>query len=233
MELELEREGYAILPQFLDSGQIDFLRQQVESLSGIASAKSQNGIVYGMRDLLRHLPDLRFYATSPQVQELVKHLLGRSAQLVRAIYFNKTSEANWNVLWHQDTTIAVKNRLASPSFEAWSIKDGIHHARPEAGIMERMVTLRIHLDACDETNGALRVLPGTHLNGRMSDAEVKRMINDNSAVLCCVPAGGVIAMKPLLLHASSAGTLPSQRRVLHFEFSPDVLPGGLEWYDAV
>jgi len=38
-------------------------------------------------------------------------------------------------------------------------------------------------------------------------------------------------MRPLTLHASSAATSPSHRRVLHIEYITGGLPGGLEFHD--
>lgn len=38
-----------------------------------------------------------------------------------------------------------------------------------------------------------------------------------------------MAMRPLLLHASSKATGTSWRRVLHFVFGPAALPHGLAW----
>jgi hypothetical protein len=43
--------------------------------------------------------------------------------------------------------------------------------------------------------------------------------------------GGVILMRPLLLHASSTARVAGRRRVLHLEFAADDLPGNLEWFD--
>jgi hypothetical protein len=48
---------------------------------------------------------------------------------------------------------------------------------------------------------------------------------------CTVGAGGVVLMRPLLLHASSPATVAGHRRVIHLEFAAADLPGGLEWHD--
>jgi hypothetical protein len=42
-----------------------------------------------------------------------------------------------------------------------------------------------------------------------------------------------LLMRPLLLHASSAGVDPQPRRVIHLEFTADELPEGLDWFDRV
>jgi hypothetical protein len=55
----------------------------------------------------------------------------------------------------------VESRLPVPGFGPWSTKSGVIHVQPPAHILERMLAVRIHLDPTDDTNGALRVLPGT------------------------------------------------------------------------
>jgi hypothetical protein len=42
---------------------------------------------------------------------------------------------------------------------------------------------------------------------------------------CIVPAGGVLAMRPLLLHSSSKTVVPAPRRVIHIEYSDSMTVG--------
>ena len=95
-----------------------------------------------------------------------------------------------------------------------------------------MLTLRIHLDDPDESNGALQVLPGSHEGGRLNSEAIQAWKEKHEPVICPVAKGGVMLMRPLLLHASSAAKHPTNRRVLHFEYSSSDLPSGLSWYDA-
>jgi hypothetical protein len=53
----------------------------------------------------------------------------------------------------------------------------------------------------------------------LSDADVERLARTVSAVDCTVGAGGVVAMRPLLLHASSKSASDARRRVLHVEYA--------------
>jgi hypothetical protein len=53
------------------------------------------------------------------------------------------------------------------------------------------------------------------------------------SIVCTVPRGDALLMRPLLLHASSACVAPKSRRVIHLEFAADELPQGLEWLDGV
>ena len=93
-----------------------------------------------------------------------------------------------------------------------------------------MVAIRIHLDDCDATNGALRVLPATHRAGRLSAEQIESEQQSISSVTCSVKRGGALLMKPLLLHASSAAVRPVHRRVIHIDFAACSLPGGLTWF---
>ena len=88
----------------------------------------------------------------------------------------------------------------------------------------------LHLDDCDESNGPLRVIPGSHGQGILSSEQIARHRQETAEVVCTVPAGGALVMAPLLLHASSRARSPSHRRVLHLEFAPlGLLPEGLAW----
>jgi ectoine hydroxylase-related dioxygenase (phytanoyl-CoA dioxygenase family) len=95
-----------------------------------------------------------------------------------------------------------------------------------------MVTLRLHLDNCGPENGPLQLLPGSHRQGVLSPAQVQAWRERTTPVSCCVPAGGALLVRPLLLHASSAATAPGHRRVIHLEWSADELPGGLAWHEV-
>ena len=98
-----------------------------------------------------------------------------------------------------------------------------------ATLFDRMVTVRIHLDACPASNGALRVMPGTHLLGKVNQNHVDKHVDEASAIYCEAGAGEALVMRPLLLHASSAAEHPGHRRVLHFDYAIGDLAAGLEW----
>jgi hypothetical protein len=144
----------------------------------------------------------------------------------------KTPDANWKVVWHQDRTIAVRERKEVAEFGPWSIKAGVQHVQPPASLMSTMIAIRLHLDESRESNGPLRVIPGSHRAGYLSNADIDNW-RGRSSVTCTVPRGGAKLMRPLLLHASSSSSKPEPRRVIHLEFAADDLPGGLEWHDRV
>jgi hypothetical protein len=144
---------------------------------------------------------------------------------VRSILFDKRPGANWNVAWPQDLTITVRERREAEGFGPWSTKDGTPHVQAPAALLERMLTLRLHLDDTGSANGALRVYPGSHRHGRLDPPF------QGEEVLCEARAGDALLMRPLLLHASSKSTDAARlRRVIHIEFAPaDALPAPLKW----
>ena len=73
--------------------------------------------------------------------------------MVRGIYFDKRVDANWKVAWHQDLSIAVKAKAKIEGYGPWSVKAGITHVQPPVSVLEQMLTVRLHLDDTDETNG--------------------------------------------------------------------------------
>ena len=153
---------------------------------------------------------------------------------MRAILFDKTPVANWKVAFHQDLAIAVAERRAVDGFGPWSIKSGVPHVHAPAALLEGMVSARVHLDDCGLEHGPLRVMPGTHRLGKLTAARIATLRKKCEPITCIAPAGSVLLMRPLLLHASSAATRPSaHRRVLHLEFAAEQLPGGLKWFEQL
>lgn len=183
----------------------------------------------GVRNLLSACSEARELSGSGRVRALAEGILGPGAFVVRAILFDKTPGANWSVPYHQDGTIAVREQLEVTGFGPWSVKDGVTHVQPPAPILERMVTVRLHIDPCDETNGPLTVLPGSHAHGFLSDLEIARWKAEGRPFVCTCEAGDAILMRPLILHASPKAASPAHRRVIHLEYAIDPLPNGLEW----
>lgn len=133
--------------------------------------------------------------------------------------------------WHQDRSIGVKQRLDAPGYGPWSVKAGVPHVQPPPSVLEQMLTLRIHLDHCGVDNGPLRVLPGSHARGILSDEMIAHLRSEVAPRDCTCLAGGALLMRPLLLHASSPAKFPAHRRVVHLEYSAGTLSDGLEWFD--
>jgi hypothetical protein len=220
---EIAENGFVTIDPCLDSDSVDLLIRSITDLH-------LNPGRAGIRNLLELSPCIRRLAQSQEIRSLVEMILGDTARVVRGIFFDKQPNANWKVPWHQDRTIAVKNRLEVPDYHPWSVKGGIPHVQPPTAILEQMLTVRIHLDKTDESNGALKVIPSSHCHGKLTDAEIDRWKQTSTGISCNLEPGGILLMRPLLLHASSIATIPNHRRIIHLEYASNQLPSGLEWY---
>ncbi len=229
---ELEEQGFAIIPKVIDQPTVAALLDALASVRLQDAVKQRAGRAYGIRRLLELVPLTRELADSSMLRSLVELVLGKKAKVVRGIFFDKTPVANWKVPWHQDTVIALRARHDIPGFSAWSVKAGVVHVQPPSEILASILAVRLHLDDADETNGALRIIPGSHLHGLLEDDAIQQWKARGEIVTCAVPRGGALLMRPLLLHASSVATQPTHRRVLHLEYSAMDLPEGLEWYGS-
>lgn len=227
---KLKTQGFAILGNFIDDAIISELSDPLERINFNHAVSWRGDSAFGIRDLLNVVPAVRDLVHSSHIRNVIDSIAGKDAQVIRAIFFDKTPEANWKVAWHQDLTIAVRQKKEVEGFNRWSVKAGVLHTQPPVSILENILTMRIHLDATDELNGALKVIVGSHKYGRLDAERIGKLKDVGEMVICCVPKGGALLMRPLLLHASSAGSKPAHRRVIHLEFSADKLPEGLEWY---
>lgn len=215
--------GFAIVKRAVPHGVIEELTAEADRLLEGSTARG------GARNLLHRSDCLGSESTGGAPSELARQILGPAARPTKLTLFDKTPAANWLIRWHQDLTITVRERRDAPGFSAWSLKDGVHHVRPPVEVLQSVVALRLHLDDTPADNGALKVLPGSHRHGRLTREAIQHHREETREVVCEVPRGGVMVMSPLLLHASSKASVPRHRRVLHFEYSAEALPGGLEW----
>ena len=225
----IQRDGFAVVEQVVPSSVLDQVLAAVADVEGPAAVE-RRGSVHAVRDLLHAVPAVRELARSAEVRGLVEPVLGPGCFVARGILFDKTPEANWKVAWHQDLTIAVRERRDAAGFGPWSEKAGIAHVQPPAAVLERMLTVRVHLDDCGPDNGPVQVIAGSHAHGRLAPDEVDRWRDGHEPVACTCARGGSLVMRPLILHASSPARVPAHRRVVHLEFAAEDLPDGLEWH---
>jgi ectoine hydroxylase-related dioxygenase (phytanoyl-CoA dioxygenase family) len=226
---EIEVRGFIVISGVLDSATVDRVIEELRSIPRTNATKERGGSYFGIRNLLSIAPYVCELANSPSIRSIVDPLLGKQARVVRGIFFDKTPEANWKVPWHQDLTIAVRQRKEAVGFNCWTQKAGTIHVQPPTSVMEGILTLRLHLDDTNEDSGALKVLPGSHTYGRLSPTAIQRTRREKPSFVCAAKKGDVLVMRPLLLHSSSVSSNASHRRVVHLEYAPMDLPGGLEW----
>jgi ectoine hydroxylase-related dioxygenase (phytanoyl-CoA dioxygenase family) len=217
----VEQQGFAIITEVLTH---DEVARFVEDFAQLAIRRSRAGV----RHVLGH-PAVEKLAREPRLLGIAQAILGSEAFPFRATLFDKSIVANWLVVWHQDTALPVRERRETTGWGPWSIKDGIVYSHAPESALCRVLALRVHLDDSTADNGPLRVLPGSQTKGLLTDDEVHELATRATPVDCLVPQGGVLAMRPLLVHSSSKSHVQAARRVLHIEYAATAAIGeGLE-----
>lgn len=218
---QIEQEGFSILLTVFSHHEMEKLERHLEQ-SGLRRSKA--GIRHALQD-----EEIRNLATDPRLVSFVQSILGHEAIPFRATLFDKSPQANWLVVWHQDTALPIQERHDVHGWGPWSVKDGVTYAHAPASALCQVLALRVHLDESYADNGPLKVLPGTHVKGVLTDDDIEQLAGAIQPVDCLVPKGGVLAMRPLIVHASSKSHSEVPRRVVHIEYSAcRTLASGLE-----
>jgi Phytanoyl-CoA dioxygenase (PhyH) len=208
---EVEVNGFAIQHDVLPA---DWMNEILDQDIRRSPMRSRAGLRHAML-----FGSGRYIARCVPVKRLACEVLGPRAFPFRATIFDKSPDANWLVVWHQDTAFPLRQRIEAPGWGPWSTKQGIPYAHAPADVLDQILALRVHLDDSPADNGPLRVLPGTQSLSVLSDDRIHELLNQIAAVDCVVPKGGVTAMRPLLVHASSKSRTEAPRRVLHIEYA--------------
>jgi hypothetical protein len=207
----LDEQGFTIIPAVFSN---EFLDHAMHEIHELGPSRSRAGIRHAL-----HLEPVTKMARLPQLLGIAAAVLGPAAFPFGATLFEKTPATNWLVVWHQDTALPLRKMEEIEGWGPWSVKDGIRYAHAPACALGQVLALRIHFDDSTHDNGPLRVLPATHCHGVLSDDEIHELSTRIPPVDCQVPKGGVVAMRPLLVHASSKLRNASPRRVLHVEYA--------------
>lgn len=217
MTLSLERDGAELLAgAILDA--LDRLETLVRNLDVRAGQRLNQ--LPGLSDLL---------APQGAVGRHVAKRLGPEAKPVRALLFDKTADNNWGLAWHQDRTIAVRERIEVAGFGPWTIKSGMPHVAPPIEILARMITVRVHLDPVPVDNAPLLIAPGSHRLGIVAEAKIDKAVKRCGTVACLAQPADLWLYSTPILHASPSARKPLRRRVLQVDYAVLGLPGGLQW----
>lgn len=203
------RDGFAILPSVLSMAACDALVVMCDSAQLTGA---------GSRTLLS-LDAVASLGRSLAETPLIATLLPPGAQAVQCTLFSKSDTSAWSVTPHQDLSIPVRERHDNVGWSGWSHKEGMWFAQPPVEVLEQFVAVRLQLDDNAAETGPLEVVPGTHRMGRLS-SEAIRDAAASCKVPCVVERGGVVVLRPLLVHSSAKGRTAGRRRVLHFLYGP-------------
>jgi len=226
---EVKGNGFSIIRQVYTGDEVKAILESIRSVDKNNPSFRKTADLFAIRRLFKEIPTLLPGVFTDKLKALITNLFGSGYYVVKSIYFDKPVVSNWLVVWHQDLTISVENKNEVIGYGPWTVKDKQYAVQPPVDILQDNFTIRIHLDDTTSGNGALKVIPGSHLNGIIRPETT----DNDKAVVCEVPKGGVMIMKPLLLHASGRTTNGTNRRVIHIEFSRQTLPAGLQWSEKM
>lgn len=219
----LDELGYEIIEDVYSKNEIDEMLHLIKS-------ENLDG-KFGEREILIRIPKLQELVFNRKLTQRIKSII-ENAISIKSIYFDKPPNSNWIVNWHQDLTINIKGRIDDPAFKNWRNLETRTVVQPPLSILENIFTIRIHLDDCNEKNGALRVCEKSHNSGVIL---IKNGIDEylKNEKVCEVQKGGILIMKPLILHSSRRTENKLKRRVLHIEFTNSTLPQELYWNEKI
>jgi ectoine hydroxylase-related dioxygenase (phytanoyl-CoA dioxygenase family) len=208
---DIKNRGFAILPSVFERNDMAALVKNLNEHKGLRSRA-------GLRRALA-LPSVAALAWDPRLLGLARKILGTKAFPYQATLFEKSPSANWLVAWHQDRALPLREKRDTPGWGPWSLKQGMIYCLAPTPALCQVLALRVHLDDSTKQNGPLRVLPGTHRRGVLSARDMRRLAEKIDSVECLVSRGGVLALRPLLIHSSSKSRSEQNRRVLHIEYA--------------
>ena len=226
----LDENGFTIIENVYSTADVNQILSVIELAHTERETFRKSKELYAIRQFLKEIPGTANFIFNDNLKELIHLIFGHDYFVVKSIYFDKPETSNWYVSYHQDLTISVDKKHEVENFGPWTVKQNQFAVQPPAEILKSIFTIRIHLDDTNENNGALKVIPGSHLKDIMRPETI-----EPSALqfTCNVPQGGIMIMKPLLLHSSGRTTNGKKRRVIHIEFSNQELPGELNWAERM
>lgn len=218
----LNYQGFVVVPRVVSE---ELLRQAEERLETLNVSGA------GTRNLLEH-EWCRSLAVFIRNHPSLSDCLQPTNVAVQCTYFDKSPLRNWRVAFHQDLAVPTARRSHHPELGAWSEKEGQLFVHAPVSLLTQLLAVRVHIDPATTYNGPLRLIPGTHSLGRLNPAQIQQARETAQEVACTAQPGDVLLMRPLILHASSKGTVPVRRRVLHFLFAPPNPGFDIRWQYA-
>ncbi|RYD98476.1 MAG: phytanoyl-CoA dioxygenase [Sphingobacteriales bacterium] len=224
---EVKQNGFTIINGLYSDKETAAMIAAITRADPAKDTFRKSSDLFAIRQLFKEIPELIPVVLNTQLKKLIHEIFGPDHFIVKSIYFDKPEQSNWYVAYHQDLTIAVDLKISLENFGPWTAKHNQYAVQPPVALLERNFTVRIHLDDTDADNGALRIIEGSHLK-KICRPETINLAAERETV-CPVKKGGIMIMKPLLLHRSGRSTNGKRPRVIHIEFSDQALPAGLSW----
>ena len=224
---EISEKGFTIINNIFSDEEINQIINMIESIDTSKETFRKSEDLFAIRQFLKEVPESHPFIFNDNIKKIINDVFGNDYFVVKSIYFDKPEKSNWYVAYHQDLTISVNKKLDLKGFGPWTTKQNQFAVQPPIDYLKNIFTIRIHLDDTDENNGALKVVPKSHSKEIYRPETIDW--NVETEEICSVNKGGIMIMKPLILHRSNRTTNQKKRRVIHVEFSNLELPKELQW----
>jgi len=228
---EISDKGFTIINQVFSEKEINQIIDVIDSIDTSKETFRKSEDLFAIRQFLKEVPESRQLIFNDNIKKVINEIFGDNYFVVKSIYFDKPEKSNWYVSYHQDLTISVDKKLDLKGFGPWTTKQNQFAVQPPIEYLKNIFTIRIHLDDTDENNGALKVVPNSHSKEIYRPETIDW--NVETEEICSVNKGGIMIMKPLILHGSNRTVNNKKRRVIHIEFSNLELPKELEWSERL
>lgn len=230
-KIDLTENGFTTVDNIYTNQEVEQILLTIDQADKTSETFRKSNDLFAIRQFLKEVPEATKLVFNDNLKKVIKQLFGDNYFVVKSIYFDKPETSNWYVSYHQDLTISVDKKAELENFGPWTTKQNQFAVQPPIDILENIYTVRVHLDDTNENNGALRVIPKSH-SKKIYRPETIDWTKE-AETTCSVKKGGIMIMKPLILHSSSRTTNNKKRRVIHIEFSNRELPVELSWAERL
>jgi ectoine hydroxylase-related dioxygenase (phytanoyl-CoA dioxygenase family) len=201
---QYERDGYAIFRDVLDS---DLIKEVSNHVDWLLEKNPELRPEHLHHRLVREDPFWVRLISDPRLLDIAEIFIGPNIALFASHYISKPPTDGRPVLWHQDGSY-------------WPLSP-----------ME-VTTLWLAVDDSTQTNGCMRVIPGTH---RMELHEMQRstdvpsvlsshidpaLVDESKAIDFVLKAGDVSVHHPNIIHGSNSNTSKMRRCGLTIRYIP-------------
>ncbi|MBW8523223.1 phytanoyl-CoA dioxygenase family protein [Chryseobacterium chendengshani] len=224
-------KGFSVISNVFSEEEIEKISTVIQNIDTSKETFRKSEDLFAIRQFLKEVSEVKDLIFNENLKTIIKEIFGENYFVVKSIYFDKPEKSNWYVAYHQDLTISVDKKINLENFGPWTTKQNQFAVQPPIHILENIFTVRIHLDDTDENNGALKVVPKSHSKGIYRPETIDWNVETEN--ICNVEKGGIMIMKPLLLHGSNRTTNGKRRRVIHIEFSDVELQKELHWSERL
>lgn len=143
-KIELEENGYSILTDLYSENEISQILICLENAQQDGNTVLKTKDLFAIRQLIKNVPDLTNLLFNKKLTDLISDLSESEYFLTKAIYFDKPSESNWFVAYHQDLSISVNEKADLKNYVNWTFKKGQYGVQPPIKVLKDTITIRIH-----------------------------------------------------------------------------------------